>query len=89
MEFRFYSKPAWTPRNSLFEKDIGVTEYIGTAPGFTGVIKARFSDFQVNEIDIEGNVVQLTDQSLPTQPKIGKINIIIICFFFCILNSLN
>lgn len=42
LQFRFFSKPTWTPKNSLFEKDIGVTEYIGTAPGFTGVIKARY-----------------------------------------------
>ena len=36
-------KPAktWTPKNSLFEKQIGVTEYVGKTPGFTGVIKAR------------------------------------------------
>lgn len=34
--------------------------------------KFRFSDFQVNEIDTEGNVVKLTDTSLPTLPKTGR-----------------
>lgn len=59
---------------NLMEKDIGVTEYVGTTPGFNAVIKSRFSDFQVNEIDLDGNVVKLTDTSLPTKPEppIGK-----------------
>lgn len=59
---------------NLMEKDIGVTEYVGTTPGFNAVIKSRFSDFQVNEIDLDGNIVKLTDTSLPTKPEppIGK-----------------
>ncbi len=54
---------------NLMEKDIGVTEYVGTTPGFNAVIKSRFSDFQVNEIDLDGNIVKLTDTSLPTKPE--------------------
>lgn len=54
---------------SLMEKDIGVTEYVGSTPGFNAVIKSRFSDFQVNEIDLDGNVVKLTDTSLPKKPE--------------------
>lgn len=59
---------------NLMEKDIGVTEYVGNTPGFNGIIKSRFSDFQVNEIDLDGNIVKLTDTSLPTKPEpaIGK-----------------
>lgn len=59
---------------SLMEKDIGVTEYVGKTPGFNAVIKSRFSDFQVNEIDLDGNIVKLTDTSLPTKPEppVGK-----------------
>lgn len=45
---------------------------MGNTPGFTGVIKARFSDFQVNEIDSAGNVVRLTDKSIPVPPKIDE-----------------
>lgn len=50
---------------SLFEKDVQITEYVGQTVGFIGVLKARFSDFQVNEIDLDGNVAQLTNLSLP------------------------
>lgn len=59
---------------NLMEKDIGVTEYVGKTPGFNAVIKSRFSDFQVNEIDLDGNMVKLTDTSLPTkpEPEVGK-----------------
>lgn len=39
--FLNFSQIPWTPKNNLFEKDIGVTEFVGSAPGFTGVIKAR------------------------------------------------
>lgn len=51
------------------EIDVGITEYVGDAPGFTGIIKCKYSDFQVNEIDLEGNVVKLTDASLPQCPN--------------------
>lgn len=54
---------------NLMEKDIGVTEYVGNTPGFNAVIKSRFSDFQVNEIDLDGHVVKLTDTSLPPRPQ--------------------
>ncbi|KAG4069463.1 hypothetical protein HA402_001762 [Bradysia odoriphaga] len=54
---------------NLMEKDIGVTEYVGTTPGFNAVIKSRFSDFQVNEIDLDGKIVKLTDTSLPKKPE--------------------
>ncbi|GAB0099828.1 pseudouridylate synthase 7 homolog [Sergentomyia squamirostris] len=50
---------------NLREEDVGITEYVGTTPGFTGIIKFKFSDFQVNEIDSDGNVVKLTDLSVP------------------------
>jgi hypothetical protein len=32
---------------------------------FTAIIKARFSDFHVNEIDIDGNLIEFTDRKLP------------------------
>lgn len=45
--------------------DVGITEYLGSHEGFSGIIKMRFQDFIVNEIDEEGNVVHLTDMNLP------------------------
>lgn len=32
----------------------------------------RFSDFQVNEIDVNGIAVKLTDIGCPTEPEIDK-----------------
>ncbi|GAO50566.1 hypothetical protein G7K_4690-t1 [Saitoella complicata NRRL Y-17804] len=44
------------------ETDVGITEYINpSAPGFSAIIKQRYTDFLVNEIDLEGNVVHLTE----------------------------
>lgn len=55
----------------LSEKDIGVTEYISNLDGFKGILKARYSDFQVNEIDKDGVVAQLTDLSAPQDLEEG------------------
>ena len=44
--------------NKLREEDVGISEYLNkNSLGFTCVLKHRFSDFLVNEIDMEGNVV--------------------------------
>ncbi|GIY26645.1 pseudouridylate synthase 7 homolog [Caerostris darwini] len=51
------------------EGDVGITEYISNLPGFTAVMKERYSDFVVNEIDTEGNVVRLTNFSQPQNPE--------------------
>lgn len=44
---------------------VGITEYISDNKGFTGVLKSRYSDFHVNEIDLSGNVIQLDDFTVP------------------------
>lgn len=54
--------------NNLKEVDVGITEFVGASAPFNGIIKTKFSDFQVNEIDLEGNVVTLTDMSIPEPP---------------------
>ncbi|XP_065332420.1 pseudouridylate synthase 7 homolog isoform X1 [Cloeon dipterum] len=45
----------------LKEVDVGVTEYVSDCPGFSGIIKQRFSDFLVNEIDLDDQEIHLTD----------------------------
>merc|ERR1719483_79370 len=57
---------------SLGEKDAGITEYLGNHPGFTAIIKQRYSDFIVNEIDPDGNVVHLKEMNLPTDEEEKK-----------------
>lgn len=50
------------------ESDVGITQYINESykngGGFFGTIKQRYSDFQVNEIDLNGNVVHLVDEGI-------------------------
>ncbi|KAJ1931991.1 multisubstrate pseudouridine synthase 7, partial [Linderina macrospora] len=55
------------------ETDVGITEFITPGwKGFDAVIKHRFCDFLVNEIDQSGKVVHLTsftDADDPAPPK--------------------
>eukprot|EP00240_Pyramimonas_obovata_P006842 CAMPEP_0118948974 /NCGR_PEP_ID=MMETSP1169-20130426/48786_1 /TAXON_ID=36882 /ORGANISM="Pyramimonas obovata, Strain CCMP722" /LENGTH=170 /DNA_ID=CAMNT_0006895507 /DNA_START=81 /DNA_END=590 /DNA_ORIENTATION=- len=50
------------------EKDVGITEYVSSYPGFKGTLKYRYSDFIVNEVDLDGKVVHLTNASKPEPP---------------------
>ncbi|KAJ1942256.1 multisubstrate pseudouridine synthase 7, partial [Linderina pennispora] len=68
------AKPA--PQPTTFyqtETDVGITEFITPGwKGFDAVIKHRFCDFLVNEIDLSGRVVHLTsftDADDPAPPK--------------------
>ena len=75
------AEPRTTPKvwsletSTAAEKAVGITEYLTPdLPGFTGILKQRYTDFLVNEIDGAGNVVHLTNlnapsSSLPTEPK--------------------
>jgi hypothetical protein len=43
------------------EADVGIDGYVHPeTPGFRGLVKERYSDFSVHELDLEGNVVHLT-----------------------------
>ncbi|KAJ8301532.1 hypothetical protein KUTeg_020519 [Tegillarca granosa] len=53
----------------LKEKDVGICEYINSLPGFHAVLKQRYSDFIVNEIDKSGNVVHLTSKEYIPEEK--------------------
>lgn len=52
----------------LKESESGITEYIGKHPGFFAIIKERYNDFHVNEIDLDGQVAKLTQQDIPRDP---------------------
>lgn len=58
----------WDVGNRLKESDIGITEYISEHSGFSAIIKARYSDFLVNEIDLNGKIAKLTHQNIPHDP---------------------
>lgn len=53
----------------LAEADVGITEFISQHDGFMAVLKHRFSDFQVNEIDCDGKIVKLTTLDVPDEQE--------------------
>lgn len=53
--------------NSLREEDVGITEFVNRSYCVKGVIKQRYSDFHVNEIDTSGRRVCLTTQVPPVE----------------------
>uniref|UniRef100_A0A182P8Q6 TRUD domain-containing protein n=1 Tax=Anopheles epiroticus TaxID=199890 RepID=A0A182P8Q6_9DIPT len=63
------SSRSYTIRTScIAEKDIYCTEYVSKLEGFQGVLKSRFSDFHVNEINADGEEAILTDFTVPKPP---------------------
>lgn len=48
------------------EHEVGITQYINNKEytGFSGLLKQFYTDFLVNEIDINGKVVRLTDEGI-------------------------
>ncbi|PKI47166.1 hypothetical protein CRG98_032437 [Punica granatum] len=49
------------------ESEVGILCYISQLPGFRGILKQRYSDFIVNEVDLDGNVVHLTSLTAPPE----------------------
>eukprot|EP01025_Chloroclados_australasicus_P016467 TRINITY_DN1827_c0_g1_i2.p1 TRINITY_DN1827_c0_g1~~TRINITY_DN1827_c0_g1_i2.p1 ORF type:complete len:636 (-),score=73.90 TRINITY_DN1827_c0_g1_i2:738-2579(-) len=67
---------------SAQEKEVGIALFISEHQGFQGILKHRFSDFKVAEVDLEGKVASIsnlgppvhtqaqTNQSTPSQESI-------------------
>ncbi|KAJ3696119.1 hypothetical protein LUZ60_001496 [Juncus effusus] len=55
-----------TMPKTLDEPDVGIACFVSSLPGFHGVLKHRYSDFIVNEVSKNGEVVHLTSFDLPT-----------------------
>ena len=61
-------KPLNTPQ--INEKDMGILCFMNAeVPAFNGIIKHRYNDFHVYEVDSEGNIVHLTNTTIPTLIK--------------------
>ncbi|KAI8929683.1 pseudouridine synthase [Entophlyctis helioformis] len=57
----------WSNSVAATEADLGILEYISrSTPAFTGIIKHRYSDFLVNEVDLSGEIVHLRETSMAT-----------------------
>uniref|UniRef100_A0A336ML56 CSON003370 protein n=1 Tax=Culicoides sonorensis TaxID=179676 RepID=A0A336ML56_CULSO len=55
---------------TLKETDVGIGSYTTSLENrFECTFKERFSDFHVNEIDLDGNEVRLTDLTVPQESK--------------------
>ncbi|CAL8462051.1 g1582 [Coccomyxa elongata] len=64
------------------ENDVGISCFITITPPFSAILKQRYSDFLVNEIDSAGDVVQLNTTAIssseqgdsqPVVPNIGTV----------------
>ncbi|KAK7332884.1 hypothetical protein VNO80_29640 [Phaseolus coccineus] len=49
------------------EDEVGISCFISDLPGFRGILKQRYSDFIVNEVDRDGAVVQLSSLEAPEE----------------------
>ncbi|XP_074572969.1 multisubstrate pseudouridine synthase 7 [Curcuma longa] len=58
---------------SLDESDVGISCFVSSLPGFRGILKQRYSDFIVNEVDVDGNIVHLTSFDLPPEDSEGEV----------------
>jgi tRNA pseudouridine13 synthase len=63
------------PQDSELEREIraGITEYVCPDNlGFTGVLKQRYTDFLVNEIGLDGEVLRLRRVGVEKKKKDGR-----------------
>jgi len=47
------------------ERDVGIIAFANAAEGFDAVLRHRFTDFKVNEIDKTGAVCKITSTAVP------------------------
>ncbi|KAI4657026.1 uncharacterized protein J4E79_007641 [Alternaria viburni] len=67
------SAPATTDTDLEREVRAGITEYVCPDNlGFTGVLKQRYTDFLVNEIGLDGQVLHLKSTEVVDKKKAGK-----------------
>ncbi|XP_032160218.1 pseudouridylate synthase 7 homolog isoform X1 [Mustela erminea] len=52
-------------KHGLTELDVGITKFVSSHQGFSGILKERYSDFVVHEIGKDGQISHLDDLSVP------------------------
>ncbi|XP_075768170.1 pseudouridylate synthase 7 homolog isoform X2 [Pelodiscus sinensis] len=52
-------------KHGLTELDVGITKFVSSHKGFSGILKERYSDFVVHEIGKNGCISHLDDFSVP------------------------
>lgn len=66
------SKDDFEENKYFKDTDVGILAFISDLPGFHGIIKQRFSDFIVNEVNEKGEVVHLTTLAVKPDPDSDK-----------------
>ncbi|XP_024866770.1 pseudouridylate synthase 7 homolog isoform X2 [Kryptolebias marmoratus] len=56
-------------KHGLTEMDVGILKYVSDHEGFSGILKERYSDFVVHEINKQGKIVHLDDLSIPADDQ--------------------
>ncbi|XP_068170213.1 pseudouridylate synthase 7 homolog [Antennarius striatus] len=56
-------------KHGLTELDVGILKYVSDHQGFSGILKERYSDFVVHEINKEGKMVHLDDLTIPAEEE--------------------
>ncbi|KAM6321524.1 pseudouridylate synthase 7 homolog isoform 1-T1 [Aegotheles albertisi] len=57
-------------KHGLTESDVGITKFVSSHKGFSGILKERYSDFVVHEIGKDGRVSHLDDFSVPVDDEV-------------------
>lgn len=60
-------KAVFRHSDPITEAQVGITEFLSDISGFDGVIKARYSDFHVSEVDQNGTLAVLTNTDIPKE----------------------
>ncbi|KAM8770882.1 pseudouridylate synthase 7 homolog isoform 2-T2 [Rhynchonycteris naso] len=56
-------------KHGLTELDVGITKFVSSHQGFSGILKERYSDFVVHEIGKDGCIIHLDDLSIPVDEE--------------------
>ncbi|XP_053529166.1 pseudouridylate synthase 7 homolog isoform X1 [Artibeus jamaicensis] len=56
-------------KHGLTELDVGITKFVSSHQGFSGILKERYSDFVVHEIGKDGRISHLDDLSIPVDAE--------------------
>ncbi|XP_065410111.1 pseudouridylate synthase 7 homolog isoform X7 [Chrysemys picta bellii] len=57
-------------KHGLIELDVGITKFVSSHKGFSGILKERYSDFVVHEIGKDGCISHLDDFSVPVDDEV-------------------
>ncbi|XP_037692371.1 pseudouridylate synthase 7 homolog isoform X3 [Choloepus didactylus] len=57
-------------KHGLTELDVGITKFVSSHQGFSGILKERYSDFVVHEIGKDGRISHLDDLSVPVDEEV-------------------